>query len=259
MRQNTEVFSISTNTHRIAGKAKGLLACSLVGMAFCAGAQESFQIQGTLSSFSVNNTTDYGISSGSQFTGVMTYTPSGPGVFIQGSGGPARDSLGLSGEPFISLNVNGHELDMFANYLYVYAGGSDQISTAWPGHEQSMQVNTPWGNFSSQSPMGLNTASFMMQDSSGTALSSAGLPASLDVNDWDSHYVDLGYVWTTSDGPDGASVNHSFYLSADITSISPMDLISVVPEPSTISLLALAAGGMAAWKLRRSRQDNSAK
>src|SRR5258707_15211949 len=73
---------------------------------------------------------------------------------------------------------------------------------SWPGHEQGMQVNSPWGNFSSQSSLGLNTAAFMMQDSSGTALSSAGLPASLDVNNWDSHYVDLGYVWTPSDGPD---------------------------------------------------------
>ena len=252
MSQNTEVCSISTTTPRMAGKARGLLAFSLMGMAFCAGAQETFQIQGTLSSFSVNNTADYGISAGSQFTGVMTYSPSGPGVFIQGSGGPARDSLGLSGQPFLSLDVNGHELDMFAKYLYVYNGESDQISTAWPGHEQSMQVNSPWGNFNSQSPMGMNTASFMLQDPSGSALSSAGLPGSLDASDWSSHYVDLGYVWTTSDGPDGTSVNHSFYLSADITSFSPVELISVVPEPSTISLLALAAGGMAAWRFRRS-------
>jgi hypothetical protein len=253
MRQITEVFSISTATHRMAGKAKGLLVSSLMGMAFCAGAQESFQIQGYLTGFSVNNATDYGISSGSQFTGVMTYSPSGPGVFIQGSGGPARDSLGLSGQPFLTLDVNGRELDMFAKYLYAYNGGSDQLSTSWPGHEQGMQVNSPWGNFNSQSPMGLNTASFMLQDSTGTALSSAGLPGSLDVNDWDSHYVDLGYVWTTSDGPDSTSVTHSFYLSADITSIAPMDLIMVVPEPSVISLLALTAGGMAAWRFRRSR------
>ncbi len=274
MRPITEIFPIATTTRRIAGtkvpsmggvffpgKAKGLLVFSLTGMAFCAGAQESFQIEGFLSNFSVNNTTDHGISSGDHFTGVMTYYASGPGVFIQGPSGPARDSLGLSGMPFVSLDVHGQELDMFAKYLYVYNGGSDQISTSWPGHEQGMQVNSPWGNFSSQSSLGLNTAAFMLQDSSGTALSSAGLPASLDVNNWDSHYVDLGYVWTTSDGPNSTSVNHSFFLSADITSIAPMDLISVVPEPSTISLLALAAGGMAAWRLRRSqrsRQDDAA-
>jgi hypothetical protein len=268
MRQITEIFPIETTMRRFAGtkvpslrgvffpgKAKGLLVFSLMGMAFCAGAQESFQIEGFLSNFSVNNASSQGISSGDHFTGVMTYNPSGPGVFIQGSSGPARDSLGLSGMPFISLDVRGHEFDMFAKYLYVYSGGSDQISTSWPGHEQGMQVNSPWGNFTSQSSLGLNAASFMLQDSSGTALSSAGLPASLDVNNWDSHYVDLGYVWTTSDGPNSTSVNHSFFLSADITSIAPMDLISVVPEPSTISLLALAAGGMAAWRLRRSQRS----
>lgn len=62
---------------------------SMLSMAFSAAAQEIFEVHGTVN-LSVNNANNFGIVSGDNFSGLLTYNPSGPGVLIQGSGGPAR-------------------------------------------------------------------------------------------------------------------------------------------------------------------------
>lgn len=220
---------------------------SALSMALSAAAQETFVIHGTVN-LSVNNADNFGIVSGDNFSGLLTYNPSGPGVLIQGSGGPARDSIGSSTQPFLSFSVDGRQFNLLANYLYVNHGnGPDQISTVWPSHEQNVQVNSPWGSFSTSSPLGLNTGLFMLSAQSGAALSSEALPTQYDISQWDNHYVNLGSTWVT----DGTT--HSFFMTADITGI---DSISAVPEPSTISLFAAAGGLFVFRRYRRSRRTD---
>jgi hypothetical protein len=140
--------------------------------------------------------------------------------------------------PVVSFAVQGRQFSLFSPFLYVYnmdgSGTSWEIATAVDAHsDPGFTVSSPWGGFSGDagSP---SMGQFGLTNAPGFSLPDTSLPTQLDTADW-SGGISLEHDF----GAVGGVGNGSFYLYADITSIT------VAPEPGTMAILGLGVAGLA--------------
>jgi len=190
-------------------------------------------------------TSTFGIATGDSFTGTLAYDSSQPGYSVYGIGGPEITRYQMTG-PVVSFTVKGQQFSLFSPFLYVYnvdgSGTSWEIATAVDAHsDPGFTVSSPWGGFSGDagSP---SMGQFSLTNSPGFSLPNSSLPTQLDIADWPGG-ISLAHDF----GAVGGVGNGSFYLYADITSIT------VAPEPGTLAILGL--GFIAVAMVRRRGKD----
>lgn len=190
-----------------------------------------------------------GIAVGDSFTGKMIFENSATDFESHASIG----KFSMVGPPFgdslIQMQVNGLT---FSSGLALSIVTNNDIFSRDSFSMLSLGIGLPTGWSVDNSPT--KSSSFTLSDSSQTAFSTDALPTSLDLGDFNTKQVRFSISEHT--GSKTVTLNHpggSTTYTESVDLIGKMETLTLVPEPSGITLATVSLLGLLGFRRRRSK------